>query len=617
LRRAPALVACTFATVVLAGPGWALAERGPVVRAAAAPRVVLAVSSPRAAAAAPRVGLAVSSPRAAAAAPQVGPAVSSPRAAAAAPRVGASAPRVVPGDAALGAPADVVLRPGATPPRAGTIPPRFAGFSVEWSLVERYMGAAARPAFANLLRNLGSGELRMGGSSQDLMPFEPAAANTNRNITPEDLRAVRATLDAANAADRRREDPSWGTILGTALAPVEPERPWVSPEHARAFAQQGVVPAFAGGGERYVAGIGLGNEPDITYDFDLPRYLGDLAAYRVAAVTRPYPIVAPSTSETIAPWQAIEARSVQTRFFHDWPQILDTIAPAMKAVTTVHGTLATDHFYPLARGCTTDEYRCASIERLLSDERLANLAYEVYTHAVMARQRGLDYRLQETGTAAGRGGDGVSNVAAAATWTLAAALESACPQPPNAPGANADCATGAIGINLHNAEVNRFFFPEEGNAFYNAIAYDPSPAAGAPVAAPPYYGLLLFARFAQGTRGLRPVAPAPGTDPTARIRAWEAGAGFLGRRLLLVNLAARPLVAAVAAPGHRYEIDRMTPFDPTGAGRTLDASQVRVDGRAVAADGTWPGCDPRVGRTRSDQLHVALAPGEAAVVTLP
>ena len=356
------------------------------------------------------------------------------------------------------------------------------------------------------------------------------------------------------------------------------------------------MPAFAGGAERYVAGIGLGNEPDIQYSYDLPRYLADLVAYRDAGVTRPYAIVAPSTSETIAPWQSIEARAVQTRFFWDWPAILDTIAPAMKAVRTVHGTLATDHFYPLARGCTTDEYRCATIERLLSDERLANLAYEVFTHAVMARERGVDYRLQETGTAAGRGVDGVSNVAAAATWAIAALLESACPQPPNAPGANADCATGSVGINLHNAEVNQFFVPEEGNAFYNAIAYDPSPAAGAPAAAPPYYAMLLFSRFAQDTRGLRPVALAPGADPSARIRAWEVDAGSDGRRLLLVNLAARPLTAAVGVPGERYEINRMTPFDPTGAGRTLDAPQVRIDGRAVAADGTWPGFRPSAGR---------------------
>ena len=375
------------------------------------------------------------------------------------------------------------------------------------------------------------------------------------------------------------------------------------------------MPAFAGA-ERFVAGIGLGNEPDIQYGYDLPRYLADLVAYRDAGVTRPYAVVAPSTSETIAPWQAIEARSVQTRFFWDWPAILDTIAPAMKAVRSVHGTLATDHFYPLARGCTTDAYRCATIERLLSDERYANLGYEVFTHASMAKERGLAYRLQETGTAAGRGVNGVSNVAAAATWALAAMFESACPQPPNAPGANATCATGSVGINLHNSEVNAFFAPEEGNAFYNTIAYDPSPAAGAPSAAPPYYALLLFSRFAHGTRGLRPVAPAPGSDPAARVKAWQVDAGAEGRRLFLVNLSDRPLTTAVAAPGKRYELSRMTPFDPTGAGRSLDAPEVRIDGRAVAADGRWPGFAPTTGKIVRGQLRVALAPGEAAALTL-
>jgi hypothetical protein len=489
------------------------------------------------------------------------------------------------------------------------VPANFVGLSIEWSLVERYMGPAARPAFANLLRNLGSGELRMGGSSQDLMPFDASAPNTNRVIAPEDVLAVRETLDAANRGDGGRPVASWGTILGTALAPPEPERPWVGPEHARAFVTQGVEPAFAGA-EDELAGIGLGNEPDISYGYDLPRYLADLTAYRDADVTGRLPIAAPSTSETIAPWQAIQARAVQTRFFWDWPAILDVIAPAMRARRSPFGALATDHFYPMARGCLTDEYRCASIERLLSEERFANLAYGVYAHAAEAGRRGLDYRLQETGSAAGRGVDGVSNVAASATWALAAMFEAACPQPPDAPGANATCATGAIGINLHNAEVNAFFRPEEGNAFYNAVNYDPSPAAGAPTPGPSYYALLLFARFAQETRGLRPVAT--GTP----VRAWRVDAGSGERRLFLVNTAGRPQTIDVDAGGSRYAIDRMTPDDPSGAGRTLDAPGVRIDGRVVAADGSWPGFAPETGRLRRGSLPVALVPGEAAVVRL-
>jgi hypothetical protein len=513
--------------------------------------------------------------------------------------------------------ADASLTLDARRPGGGVVPAHYVGFSIEWSLIERYMGPSARPAFANLLRNLGSGQLRIGGGSQDLMPFDAAAANTNRVITPEDLLAIRATLDAANVGDERRAVPSWGTVLGTALAPPDAERPWMGPDHARAFTTQGVTPAFARGAEREVAGIGLGNEPDISYDYDLTRYLADLATYRDAAVTRPFPIVAPSTSEPIAPWSAIDARAVQTRLFWGWPAILDAIAPAMTADPGAFGAFATDHFYPLARGCVSDPYRCATIERLLSDERLANLAYEVFLHAGEAARRGLGYRLQELNSAAGRGVDGVSNVAASAIWALTVLFEAACPQPPNAPGANAECSTGAVGVNLHNAEVAKFFSPEEGNAYYNAIDYDPSPAAGAPTAAAPYYALLLFARFAQETRGLRPVAVGADSTAGAQVKAWRVDVGASERRLFVVSTADHPLTVTVAAPGSRYELDRMTPYDPTGAGRTLDAPQVRIDGRSVAADGSWPGFAPTVGDVaRGRPLQIALGAGEAAVLTL-
>jgi hypothetical protein len=512
--------------------------------------------------------------------------------------------------------ADAVLRFDPRP-GGGVVASHFVGFSIEWSLIERYMGPGSRPAFANLLRNLGSGELRIGGGSQDLMPFESGAANTTRVITPEDVRAVRATLDAVNGDDGPGTVPSWGTILGTALAPQGDERrPFVSPEHARAFATQGVAPAFADGAERYVAGIGLGNEPDITYRYDVARYLADFAVYRDAAVTAPFALIAPSLSEPIAPWQAIEARTVPTRLFWEWPTILDAVAPTMTARRSVHGTFATDHFYPLARGCVSDPYRCATIERLLSDERFANLAYQVFLHAGAAARRGLAYRLQEIGSAAGRGVDGVSNVAAAALWTLAMMFESACPQPPNAPSANAGCAIGGIGVNLHNAEVREWFVPEEGNAYYNAIDYDPSPAFGAPTAAPPYYALLLFARFAQGTSGLRPVAVGADAPAGARIKAWQVDAGAGGRRLFVLNMSGTPATATVAAPASRYRLDRMTPHDPTGAGRALDAPEVRIDGRAVRPDGSWPGFAPTVGALAGGRLALELGGGEAAVVTL-
>lgn len=78
-------------------------------------------------------------------------------------------------------------------------------------------------------------------------------------------------------------------------------------------------------------------------------------------------------------------------------------------------------------------YRCASTTALLSDEHLASLDYEVYTHATEAARNKLGYRLEETSTAANRGADGVSNVAASATYALSAMFHTACPQPRTGP----------------------------------------------------------------------------------------------------------------------------------------------------------------------------------------
>lgn len=315
---------------------------------------------------------------------------------------------------------------------------------------------------------------------------------------------LRSTLDEVNGGSNGRSTPDWGVVLGTALAPATASRPWIGPEHTKSFVTQGVQPAFAGA-EDYVAGIELGNEPDLTYRSVVAPYLARFQEYADADVTGPFMPVTPATSEPIFPWQVIAERSKPTRFFWDWPEVLDTTAAASRDAEGPFGAWAADHFYPLARTCATDEYRCPTIERLLSEERVDNFAYEVHTHSMEAARHGLGYRMQEFNTAAGRGAPGVSDVAASAVWALDAMFQAACPQPPDQPGATADCRTGAVGVNFHNAEVRAFYFPEEGNGYYNAINFDPSPAAGAPTAAPEYYAVLLFAQLAQGAHRVRPV----------------------------------------------------------------------------------------------------------------
>jgi hypothetical protein len=520
--------------------------------------------------------------------------------------------------AAVAAPIPAGAAPAPAAPAApdasgGGIPDHFVGFSIEWSLIERYMGPSARPAFANLLGNLDTGVLRIGGSSQDRTPFDAAAENTNRVITPEDLESIRATLDRTNAGDGA--GPEWATVLGTALARPSEKYPWVGPEHATAFVTQGVQPAFAGADD-YVAGIELGNEPDLTYRYEVAPYLERFREYIAADVTGPYMPIAPATSEPIRPWQDIAGHTVEEdRFFWDWPEVLDATAPASLETTGPLGAWAADHFYPLARTCARDEYRCPTVERLLSDERLDNFDYQVHTHAQVAAEHGLGYRMEEFNTAAGRGADGVSNVAASALWALDVLFHAACPQPPDQPGANTGCTTGAVGVNFHNAEVRAFYYPEEGNAYYNAINYDPSPAAGAPTAAPEYYGILLFAQLAQGAQKVHPLDLTAAQPAGGTVRGWEVKRDGAEKRMFLLNKGDQPVTLTVEAPGSAYRMSRMTPYDPTGAGRTLDAPEVRIDGRQVAADGTWPGFAPTDVRAHAGTITVTVGAGETVVLT--
>ena len=496
----------------------------------------------------------------------------------------------------------------------GGIPEHFVGFSIEWSLIEQYMGPNAQPTFANLLANLDTGILRIGGSSQDQTPFDANAENTNRVITPEDLETLRSTLDRVNGGAVDGTTPRWGVVLGTALAKTTAARPWIGPEHAKSFVSQGVQPAFAGA-EDYVAGVELGNEPDLSYRSEVAPYLARFHEYNDADVTGPFMPITPATSEPIFPWQKIAARNDPTRFFWDWPEILDNTASASKEAVGPFGAWASDHFYPLARTCASDEYRCPTIERLLEEERVDNFAYEVHTHAVDAAQRGLGYRMQEFNTAAGRGAPGVSNVAASAIWALDAMFQTACPQPPDQPGANVDCHTGGVGVNFHNAEVRAFYHPEEGNGYYNAINFDPSPTAGPPTAAPQYYGILLFAKLAQGASRVRPLDLSDVTAEGDHVNGWTADSRHGQHRLFLINKDDQPTTLTVDTPSGQYDVTRMTPHDPTGAGRSLDAPEVRIDGRAVAADGTWPGFQPTSSSARDGQLTITLAAGETAVLT--
>ncbi len=75
------------------------------------------------------------------------------------------------------------------------------------------------------------------------------------------------------------------------------------------------------------------------------------------------------------------------------------------------------------------------------------------------------------------------------------------------------------------------------------------------------------------------------------------------------------MTLSVPIPFSRYKVTRMSPYNPAEDGRTLTAPEVRIDGRAVAADGSWPGFSPTAAETGRDGLSITLGAGEAAVLT--
>ena len=181
------------------------------------------------------------------------------------------------------------------------------------------------------------------------------------------------------------------------------------------------------------------------------------------------------------------------------------------------GPFATDHFYPLARTCASDPYRCPTIERLLSQERMDNFDYEVYTHATEAARRGLRYRMDETNTAAGRGAAGVSDVAASATWTLDTLFQRRLPA-----AARPARSQRRLPPRRHRRQrpqrrsADAYFFPQEGNAVLQRDPLRPH-RRWARRRRAAVLRLLLFARLAQGTTGCDPAA----LDPA--VRAWGCG----------------------------------------------------------------------------------------------
>jgi hypothetical protein len=292
-------------------------------------------------------------------------------------------------------------------PMGRVIPKDFTGFSIEqYDGAKRYLGVPSSPnlVFYQLLKNLGTGTIRLGGNSSDECCWEPSKAPQPRGchytITPA----------AVEGFAKASAETSWGIIVGVNLA--QNSASWALPYGvavARAFRR---VP----GGK--LLGFEFGNEPEFFPDntfFEKTKYRPDpypwqsllkdwipyVSAFKTNAETAAVPLYGPS-------FEGTELYRINSSLA-SW---LEGVGPGNISVLTVHG-------YPATDDCVKGQGK-VTIPLLLSSSLSQDDAWiaEARMWVETARRYGLPLQLDETNTFGCGGGEGVANVFASTVWGL-------------------------------------------------------------------------------------------------------------------------------------------------------------------------------------------------------
>jgi hypothetical protein len=468
---------------------------------------------------------------------------------------------------------DIGNRPVSRP-----VPGGFIGLSIEYRSALSYFGtdpARPDPVFIALVRNLTPGQsavLRFGGDTTDWTwwstPGVQRPAGIRYTLGPQ---WVNATAGMARALDAR-------LILGINFE-----------SDSSAIARTEADALVSGIGRRYIAGLELGNEPEVygtlgwyatragvsvpgrppSYDF--ARYLSDYA--RVLRALPPgVPIAGPASGA---------------------PQWLAGVSEYLAADPRVR--LVTFHRYPLHRCFTpvsSPDY--PSIANLLSAAAASGPAESLQSAVLAAHARGVPFRVDELNSVSCGGARGVSDSFASALWVLDTLFNMA--------------RVGVDGVNIHTFQ----------KAIYEPFALRRSDGRWQARVRPLYYGLLMFARAAPpGSRLLTAsAAPAGRVPETLRMWATRAPSGRVSVALIndsrrrSVTVAVDAPTAAARAAGIRLR-----------APRASAGTQITLGGQSFGAattTGQLAGT-PRAFTLTAVQHRfvVRLPPVSATLVTVP
>ncbi len=432
----------------------------------------------------------------------------------------------------------------------------FLGLSFEAGDLGLLARATSEGNLIALLRSLGPGVLRLGGSSADadaawtsVAQSRPAWAATA--VTPADLTSI-ARLSKATG---------WGVLLTVNLGHYDP-----------AAAAAEVRAARAALGRRLLA-VEIGNEPEHFIAHGLRGSTWSSRAYRVQVDAYRTAIAGASPGVALAGPDAVS--------------LFGSLGWIQREATWEHPTLLTAHYYPLGR-CSA--YRPSIADLLSSTVRRAETQMLVLADTVQ-RRTGTPLRVDETNNVACGGQPGVSDTFGAALWAIDYIGRA--------------MASDVQGINLHGLVAEP--------SGYAPLAFA-SPAArlaGRLSARPEFYALLLAAHLV-GDRALRGMPTPAGLDGSVREFIRPDG----GVDVLAVDEApagSSAVVVHLRLPD-RFAVATALRLTAPAPGSRAD---VRLGGRSVAADGTFRGAPSIVPvPAHAGRLSVDVAPDSAALITL-
>jgi len=469
----------------------------------------------------------------------------------------------------------------------GRIPQSFLGISHEWPFVEEL---AARPEYIALVRKMGSAYgngppvVRVGGGSTDKLTAVP----------PQKV------WDALNKLYR---EANVRYILGLPLerqdAPLaraiyERARKELPADAILTF-EVGNEPNFYGGGNTYVR----------------TRFIEDWGAFVPRIACAPGEAAARAgvvDSATGGVGSDVSTCEMGAFAGPVWGHV--NIRPlTLDWFLYSHGRwvdLATVHWYK----ATSEQGGTA--ESLLDEgpvrEEMANLRELVR----VAGKHGKPLRVAEANTISNSGKDGVSNVFAAALWTLDAALEVA--------------AAGGSGVNFHQGA---------GQNLYTAILryVGPGDKLNPPIVKPPYYAYLAFAKAVGPGAGFVRTSASVGQPGFVKVFPLkDASSGAL--RVVLINKSPReagnvalrlPTGGRGAGSLPRATVTRMvargdSPLEAKEAGGAITLGGVWLDLGGVergsaATEGVQAG--PGAGGGGFAAYKVYMPPASAAIVEIP